>query len=212
METLNKTGAFVRLVKILQEKGIAIPDFQRTMDISSQNWNNWRTRGMPSDAIFKVAEYLKINPVWLKSGTGQQYLTNGARHGYIDRREQTNERVPLIAWVPEDDEDKTPIDWLLCPVPHSRNTFALKVESDAMVGTGMQTYPPGTFLFVDKESPVTSGCRVIARLPDGSITFRELWIDSGKRILKPLNGLYSMMEIDDNTSIIGKVIGKFLAE
>jgi SOS-response transcriptional repressor LexA len=43
-------------------------------------------------------------------------------------------------------------------------------------------------------------------------TFKEYYEDDGKKYLKPINPQYPTSEMDDDSIIIGVVIGSFVAE
>lgn len=70
-----KVAGFRRLVQVLNEQGIKTPDFQRRLGIQSQDWTNWRNRGIPAKEIIRVSGMLGLYPDWLAIGKGEKYKT-----------------------------------------------------------------------------------------------------------------------------------------
>ena len=103
--------------------------------------------------------------------------------------------------------------WIGCPTDIGENSFALEVENDLMTSNSGRSYPVGSFVFVDQDKPVKSGDRVIAvNLKTLDSVFREYVIEGSVSYLKPLNTQYSTKECDENTQIIGVVVGSYMAE
>jgi len=127
-------------------------------------------------------------------------------------------QVPLISWVqagawcaahdpfhPGDADE-----WLPCPARHSSNTFALKVIGDSMDGPG--GYREGEIVFVDPAIAATPNRDVVARTPDGKVTFKRLKEDSEGRYLLALNPAWPdrVIRCPVGTLICGVVIGSFV--
>lgn len=127
--------------------------------------------------------------------------------------------VPLISWVQAGGWEET-ID-LFEPgyseqvhptiVPHSKYTFALRVEGDSMTAPAgaKRSFPHGMIIYVDPErrGGVTTGDFVVARLKGTSnATFKQLSSEEGRPILKPLNPSDKYPIIRDEFEIMGKVI------
>lgn len=103
-------------------------------------------------------------------------------------------------------------DLLDCPKSCGKNAYALRVKGDSMTNPipGGKTYPEGTIIFVDPSQSITSGCRVIAKLPySNEATFKEYREEDGKRWLKPLNPTYDKIEVTAEIRLCGVVIGKW---
>ena len=144
------------------------------------------------------------------------YLMYGATFGEEVSIPQFHSRVPLIKW---DSAGEVPMhgnaDWIYCPVQCGKNTFALTVESDSMVSTSTssKSYPLGTVIFIDPDVKAVNGAKVIAKKSKTKeATFKQYIIDGGESYLKPLNPQYPTSEMNEDTVIIGVVIGSFMAE
>jgi hypothetical protein len=69
MNTRDDTlTAFDRIILALKAKGWEPPVLQKKLRIRSQHWNNWRTRGVPHDKLFLIADILDVHPSWLNTG------------------------------------------------------------------------------------------------------------------------------------------------
>jgi hypothetical protein len=71
--TNDKKAAFLRLESVLREKNITVPDFQATLNIGSQVWNNWKNRGLPPKEFIKLAVIIGVSTNWLATGAGEKY-------------------------------------------------------------------------------------------------------------------------------------------
>lgn len=151
------------------------------------------------------------------------FLLFGATFGGDVSFVTINARVPLISWdklssyiegeVMEGDDEAE--DWIYCPVQCAKSTFALRVKGDHMESPypGKKSYLDGQIIFVDPTAEVKNGSRVISRRLDSTeATFKEYFEDDGKKYLKPINPQYPTVEINNETIIIGVVIGSFVAE
>ena len=151
------------------------------------------------------------------------FLLFGATFGGDVTFVTINARVPLISWdklssyiegeVMEGDDEAE--DWIYCPVQCAKSTFALRVRGDHMESPypGKKSYLDGQIIFVDPTAEVKNGSRVISRRLDSTeATFKEYFEDDGKKYLKPINPQYPTVEINNETIIIGVVIGSFVAE
>tara|TARA_B100000787_G_scaffold151219_1_gene124175 strand:- start:483 stop:1118 length:636 start_codon:yes stop_codon:yes gene_type:complete len=151
------------------------------------------------------------------------YLLFGATFGGDVSFVTINARVPLIGWdklssyiegeVMEKHGEAD--DWIYCPVQCAKSTFALRVKGDHMESPypGKKSYLDGQIIFVDPTAELKNGSRVISRRLDSTeATFKEYFEDDGKKYLKPINPQYPTVEINNETIIIGVVIGSFVAE
>ena len=147
------------------------------------------------------------------------YLLHGATSGKQGSIASVHSRVPLINWdtVLESgvDEEIEAKDWLYYPKQCGSRTFALTVSNDSMVSPhpNSKSYPIGTIIFVDPDLPIKAGSRVIAQVGNAAqVTFKEYREDGGNIYLIPINSQYPTTTVDDDTVLIGTIIGSFMAE
>jgi len=103
--------------------------------------------------------------------------------------------------------------WVGCPHDLNENSFALEVENDVMTNTVGRSYAQGSLIFVDRDRQAKSGDRVVAidQVTLQSV-FREYVIDGGVGYLKALNTAYPIIEMTDKHTIIGVIVGSYIAE
>mgnify|MGYP000147263161 CR=1 FL=1 len=103
--------------------------------------------------------------------------------------------------------------WVGCPHDISDNSFALEVQNDVMTRSNGRSYPMGALIFVDPSKKPKTGDRVIAIDKDTmESVFREYVVDGGVKYLKPLNTAYPIQQFNDNTHVIGVIVGSYIAE
>lgn len=96
------------------------------------------------------------------------------------------------------------------PVPAgaSAHSFWMRVKGDSMVSPvpGAESFPPGTLVHVDPDKQWEYGDYIVAKLDDSEeATFKQIVEDAGRKYLKPLNSAYSLIAINGNCRIVGKV-------
>ena len=104
-------------------------------------------------------------------------------------------------------------EWVGCPHDISDNSFALEVVNDLMTSANGRSYTQGALIFVDRERQAKSGDRVIAinRVTLQSV-FREYVVDGGVGYLKALNTAYPIIEMTNDHTVIGVIVGSYIAE
>jgi SOS-response transcriptional repressor LexA len=106
--------------------------------------------------------------------------------------------------------------WLPCPVKHGPRTFCLVVEGESMRNPGGRpSYEPGDVIFVDPDVSAKPGDRIVAHLEcQAAATFKQYLEEDGRKLLKALNPDWQprYININDNTTICGVVIGKWVPE
>lgn len=131
--------------------------------------------------------------------------------------------VPLVSWLSpiwcggtmsEEQEREKPIErMIVCPLNHSQEAFAMRVEGDFMVAPhgAVRSYQPGTIIYVDALRKPVNGDRVIASTAHG-LTFKTIIFDGAKTYLKPINPAYPTVDVTDEIAVIGVVIGSFIED
>lgn len=69
----NKQSVTDRIESVLREKGLSNVQFQKSLGIYSQIWNNWKNRGVPSKWLFPIADLLGVKTDWLAHEKGPRY-------------------------------------------------------------------------------------------------------------------------------------------
>lgn len=112
--------------------------------------------------------------------------------------------IPLLGKVPAGDPNLQEEN-LECSIPvpqcfYKKETFALKVKGDSMVGVGIDD---GDVIFVRQQPTAEIGQTIIARIGD-EVTCKRFYIRNGRPVLEPANSKYSRIEPEE-LEIIGVV-------
>ncbi|RON26569.1 LexA family transcriptional regulator [Pseudomonas lini] len=182
-----------------------------------------------SDSMMAICKWLNVRREWLEYGVLPKESDLGGFIGQFQNDSEENViailenfgKVPLISWIQAgawceaiSNFEPHADTWLSCPVPISKNGYALKVRGDSMTNPGPgRSYPPGCIIFVDPDIETNTGDRVIARVPrTNEATFKVLVEDAGRHYLRPINPQYPIIDITEETHICGKVVGAFISE
>lgn len=96
--------------------------------------------------------------------------------------------------------------------PVSEGAFAVTYDSDEMTSqNGFKMYPNGATMIFDRTNHAVPSTKVIALIND-DIVFRELSVDAGEMILRPWNGQYRTIIVDDNVKIKAVLKEYFVVE
>lgn len=122
-------------------------------------------------------------------------------------------KVPVISYVQAGtwDEAMNPYDlndaekWLSWPTPHSDRSFCLRVKGPSME----PEYMHDGYILVDPSVEAIHGDDIVARTPDGKVTFKKYQNGPEGKHLLAINKDYPnrIMEIPDGTVICGVVTG-----
>lgn len=98
-----------------------------------------------------------------------------------------------------------------CPEPHSDMTIALTVDGPSMDDGTEDGYKDGEIIFVDAKVEPRHNSDVVARTPDGKVTFKRLQITSDGKYLLALNPDWPnrIIMVPEGTTICGVVIGSY---
>jgi len=212
-------------------RGVDVHKFLKNLGVhkTTQAVSKWlNAEAVPeADSIAALSTWLNVRREWLEYGVlpKNREVTSPTQPPAVTSNvgEVQNRfgKVPLISWVqagswcePMNFEVYEGENWLSCPVPISKNGFALEVRGDSMTNPGPgRSYPAGCIIFVDPDVEVRTGDRVIARVPrTNEVTFKVLVEDAGRQFLRPINPQYPIIDITEETHICGKVVGSFIPE
>lgn len=188
-------------------------------------------RGKSGSSSFcaSIAAACGVDPLWLETGEGEMRPKAAEVHTrqsgtivglHVAEASAVPEHqlhmVPLVSWVAagmwSEAIDRSFEDHMLCPERIGPRGFALRVEGDSMTSPypGAESYPHGTYIYLDPDRAYKSGDPVVARLPGSDeATFKVFIEDGGRCYLKPLNPQYPMIPIDQETHIIATVVGAY---
>jgi len=190
-----------KIESVREERGLYKADMARAFGVPEQNYNNWVYRkSLPKEHISRAMEILSDN--------GKSNTTSASIQGWI----------PLISYV-QAGEWSEAIDLyepgygeqvMPTTIPHSKSTFALRVEGRSMTlpeGVTGLSFPHGMIIYVDPEREARTGDFVIARHSSNQVTFKKLMMEEGRPVLMPLNPDSKQYPvIRDEFEVIGKVI------
>ncbi len=120
--------------------------------------------------------------------------------------------LPLVGWVPAGTPllaEETIEEWV--PWPRSllggrTDAFLLKVCGDSMIGDDIHS---GDLVLVLPEPKAQSKVNdIVVAIHHGEVTVKRLVEEDGRLVLKPSNSGYATIEIDRDTAIRGKIIGR----
>ena len=176
-----------------------------------------------TSTVVSVASALGVTAEWLKTGNNPHWLATEEGKRIADTQNTQPGplkvgRIPLISWIQAGNFCTSPDllapgdaeDWLPTVKRHSPHSYALRVKGDSMVAPypGQRTFLPGSIIYVDPETPVNNGSLVIVKIHDTEeATFKMYSEDGSKRYLRPLNPQFPVIEMTEDMTICGVVVG-----
>lgn len=164
------------------------------------------TNSMPSlVAGYKIAKAL---------GVKVEDLFNEAE-GVISKPSGYEEKIPVLSWVRAGAMCSSPTshgfsdcdEWISPPRPNmAPNCYALKVRGDSMQAPHGTSFSDGCYIIVDPAMAPENRSYVIAMTRDTEeSTFKQLIMDAGQTLLKPLNPHYPIIQANEDMIICGVV-------
>lgn len=211
----NKMKKLSDRVSFLKEKtGWSNAEIARRAGVSRTTPTDWlsgKTQDMSAKVAEKLSQETEFSAIWLATGKGEIFQSN------IEKLERS-ESVPVISWVAAgnwatmQDQRAEPLEWLMCPVKHSKDTYALIVKGLSMSNpSGERSFKDGDVIFVDPSIEALNKDFVVAKLEnENEATFKQLVIEDGQKNLMAINPDWKpkFMKINGNATILGVVIGK----
>ncbi|WP_370555046.1 LexA family protein [Edwardsiella tarda] len=207
--TMTTMGS--RILKRRKELKLSQVTLSKAVGVSNVAISQWeRDETAPrGDALLALARELLCPAEYLVNGTPADTPLA------IPVALQPKGKYPLLSWtlvnhgslaIRSYTREKAE-HWYSTTVDCSAASFWLTVEGDSMTATAGLSIPEGTAILVDPDRNPTNGKLVVAASPSGDeAIFKRYILDVGKKYLKPLNTMYSMVEINDNYEIIGVVV------
>ncbi len=154
-----------------------------------------RAKQPRKETLQKIADVLGVTPDQLM---GQEP---------ISARMIATGAVPIVSWesLGQEGTHSRHSEWLVCPIDHSNETFALPVLGDAMVGD--DGYREGEIIFIDPCVTPVHGKDVVV-LKGEMAFFRRLVVTPEGRFLKTLNSSWPtpIMLLTDDAIVCGTVV------
>lgn len=161
-------------------------------------------RNKSSTHVVQIANALKVSPQWLNTG-------RGPKEANVEAGPAIRGKVPLISWTTAgrwaDVQDPFPPggaeEWLATTATVGPSAFALRVVGDSME----PKIPDGSIVIIDPAVQHAHGKIVLAkRTQDQQATLKQLWYDGATPRLRPLNDRYPILEMPEDTRILGVAV------
>jgi SOS-response transcriptional repressor LexA len=178
------------------------------------------TTAMNEGMCLKMAKFFGVSPSEIDPELADMLPKDTGNVTSVGKMLNEHANVPLISWVQAGDcrEVEFPHTandaekWILCPVPHSSQTFALRVEGLSMHNPGSSpSFEEGDIIHVDPEvRPENHSLVVVQVNGDTEATFKQLLTEGGEYFLKALNPGWpsQIIKMPTDASICGVVISK----
>jgi SOS-response transcriptional repressor LexA len=162
--------------------------------------------------VTKLARALRVKPEWLLLGGS---VSNNVVSMVQPYKEEGT--YPLISWIAAGEMAESPDNFapgdsderLESSANAGKHGYWLEVRGRSMISpTDGHSFVPGMRILVQPEGfDVISGKLYIAKITNtGETTFKRYIRDAGVEYLEPLNPQFETIKIDNNVSIIGRVI------
>lgn len=196
-----------RIKEALKDAGITKSALARDVGVSPSavtQWENGDTKILDGDNLLKAARVLGVSAEWLGSGKGDKSVN------WIPGP-NIRAKVPVISWTTAgrwgEVQDPFPPggaeNWIETTATVSPSAFALRVIGDSME----PKIPDGSIVIIDPQAPYAHGRIVLAkRTNDQQATLKQLWYDGATPTLRPLNTRYNVLEMPQDTRIIGVAV------
>jgi len=95
-ETQEKLAMFQRIQDELRDINLTEADFYKSIGTDSQNWNNWKNRGLPHSQATKIINRLNWTYSYLFSGQLPKYKKDIAEHEGIYMAQKSKQHYPKV--------------------------------------------------------------------------------------------------------------------
>ena len=165
--------------------------------------------------LLKLARVLSCQPEWILNGTGEpddMKLDNAEMGPLLQGVVPLINSVQAGAWttIKEMNIPFEQIEFVRSVSAVSPHAFALRVVGDSMFNPShSKSLSDGDIVTVDPNVQTINGSIVVALLEnEEQATIKMLVIEGTKRFLRPLNPQFPIINIEENTRIIGVAVDK----
>lgn len=205
-----------RALKLMKERDVTQDDLRKPLGVKTRGAVGHYLAGRRKPSIEQLTALAGVLKTTVAELTGES--DPSAARGSYRGIEIADDRggsglCPLVSWVdagrPASNIDQSQPaeadEWFPCPVPHSDDTFVLRVRGDSM----SPEYREGELIFVDPSVEAKHGDDVVVHFGDrDETTFKQLRQEGSRAYLKPRNPNWpdQFIEVNENSRIIGVVI------
>lgn len=196
-----------RVEQLMQERGWTQYDLADASGFSQPHINRLLNQEeLPVNrALKKLASAFNV-PV--------EYFTTGVH------RVSNSLDIPLLTpeqvtdWLDRPDTLRGKVvDWVSVSRSCSDKTYALTVTgSDMSTPQCVHNYPLGSIIIVDPGKAMEPGHRVVCRLPDDRVIFRELQLSAGEYYLAALNPSFPLIPLGPGFRYLGGITCTIIQE
>lgn len=205
-----------RVKEAIQGSGKTQSALAREVGVSQSaiaQWISGNVKSLKAETAAALELATGFNARWIVTGEGEKRVAQGGAE--LD----SGWTVPLLAWSQatlfttyESMAEADVEGWVGCPIPHSSDTFALRVQGASMHNpTGEASLTEGELIYVDPARAPNHGSLVVIRAQrDEQAYCRQLLVDGGTRYLQALNPNWPnrITQMAPDSSICGVVIGR----
>ncbi len=164
-----------------------------------------------SPTLQEIADHMKVSKITVLGHLKNLERAKRIRRAHYRRRAievlEPIRRLPVLGRIVAGrplEVYETPADLdLFEPVRNARETFALEVHGDSMIGDNIQE---GDFVIVQKRKQARDGETVVALLEGGEVTLKRFYREGRRIRLQPANPSHEAI-IVDRVEIQGVVVG-----
>lgn len=185
-------------------------------------WINGPTKELEGSKLLKVAEFLKVNPLWLAGERAQMQLTDSELDNNIDLSKKITlegRPIPVISWVAAGSFEAietvlkdTEIDEYLPPNKDcGKHGYGLIVTGNSM----LPKFEPEDRIYINPDVQTfdlkTNDLVIVACAGDSEATFKKLIIEGSEKFLEPLNPNWpdKIIKLTEGCRLVGKVVGLY---
>ncbi|MHA3083762.1 S24 family peptidase [Acinetobacter sp. ANC 5383] len=203
-------------------KNIELANYSGVSRANVGLWINGPTKELEGSKLLKVAEFLKVNPLWLAGERAQMQLTDSELDNNIDLSQKIaleGRPVPVISWVAAGSFSSietvlrdAEVDEFLPPIKEcGKNGYGLVVTGNSM----LPKFEPEDRIYVNPDVQTfdlkTNDLVIVACAGDSEATFKKLIIEGSEKFLEPLNPNWpdKIIKLTEGCRLVGKVVGLY---
>lgn len=181
------------------------------VNVSRQAVTSWFKTGRISKEHLKTLEaYFGKRSPYTEIDHDHE-LIKASISGMSSATSMASSSVPLLEWSDSatyENTNRIPVTQLVCPVPHSKQTFAVKIKDDSM----RDKFLINDYVFIDPTvTPVNGSHTLVLLADDAEPVLRQLYRENGKTYLRAANPTWTpqIIETSESVKVIGTAISRF---